>query len=134
MDQRPEIVGGKENLTRFVFIRDYIVDGLVSAPAFYPAPKDGQTSVHRTWDSTALLKAEIGETVYQQRKARGSNHSLKGWADFISEIAVNNGLEVNADVELHVWHANLEKWPSSESEIDAIAAILALKSTTTKVK
>lgn len=81
-----------------------------------------------------MIKAEIGAVVYQQRKARGSNHSLKGWADFKSDVALDNGLEVNADIELHAWHANLEKWPSSESEIDAIAAILALKSATTKVK
>lgn len=134
LDQRPNEVDRQENLTRFVFIKDHFVDGLVAAPAFYPSPKDGQTSVHRTLNSNRDLKHEVGQTVYQQRKDRGSNHSLKGWADFLGEVALDNGLAVTAETEDHPWHANLEQWPASESEMDAIAGTLALKSASTKLK
>lgn len=124
------IVAKSENVTRYVFDKDYFRRSPPKPTARFQVflPRNGETSVFRI---ARLNDAEIW-SLGNEQVARLRGRTIKARADItiqkVESVGVEKGytkLTVVPETSTHPLHANIVGWPEEESAIQMIAVELA---------
>lgn len=111
-----------DEVTRYIFDTKAYTEstGRVAWTGLMPNP-EGETSVFWVTDLTNDEIWRIGQLYV----ANVSSRALRARADLFSSSVLGEGLEIEAEIDVHPLHANIVGWPTQKSEKMLIAKKLA---------